>query len=403
MKLQEMLTHWSAAAPNIRTILTASFLFYGGQFATAYFSLYLSAGVGMSVTEIGFAVSLFGASGVIGAWLSDLAIGRLGYMKALVIGQAISGVILVVLAYLSDPVLFILVSCVLFVIRALYRPALTVCVNSECPTDSQNVVYAMFMSISSLGLAFATAVGGWLLTHHITYILIAESVFAALTGFFILAFSRAKSARSDTPGNVGRKFKVPTGMPELRFLLICVAAFLLELSTGQTSFAIPIYSVNELGFSPQTLGIVIAIIEILFFVTAVPLNSMFRRVKPLHVAVAATICVSLGQFLVPFGDTPLLAVLCRVPYIVGLTLAFPAIVVLATSGYDADAQLRNTSLFYSAIAAGELMAGIVGGWIYGSFSGAVLWNFSALAALICAFLLFFTNSFKSKLVSTEAR
>ncbi len=114
----------------------ASFVNRAGTMVVPFLSLYLTKDMGLTLEEVGWIMSCFGAGSVVGSWLGGRLSDRIGY-KAVMVGALVtSGLAFIGLQYVRGFLHFGLAVFVLMVLSDAFRPAMFVAIRSYAPPAS---------------------------------------------------------------------------------------------------------------------------------------------------------------------------------------------------------------------------------------------------------------------------
>lgn len=125
-----------------------------------FLSLYLTKDMGLSLEQVGWIMSSFGAGSVVGSWLGGKLADRLGFYDVMIGALLTSGVAFLVLQYVHGFLPFCVGIFVLLLLSDAFRPAMFVAIRAYAGPESRTRAVTLIRLAINLGFSLGPAVGG---------------------------------------------------------------------------------------------------------------------------------------------------------------------------------------------------------------------------------------------------
>lgn len=137
-----------------------TFINRAGTMVIPFLSLYLTKDRGLSLEEVGWVMSCFGAGSVVGAWLGGRLADRLGYYDVMVGALLTSGLAFIGLQYVQGFWPFCAAIFLLMIMADSFRPAMFVAIRSYAPPEQRTRAITLIRLAINLGFSLGPALGG---------------------------------------------------------------------------------------------------------------------------------------------------------------------------------------------------------------------------------------------------
>ena len=114
-----------------------TFVNRAGTMVVPFLSLYLTKDMGLTLAQVGWIMSSFGAGSVVGSWLGGKLADKLGFYDVMLGALITSGVAFVLLQYVQGFLPFCVGVFFLLVLSDAFRPALFVAIRAYATPDSR--------------------------------------------------------------------------------------------------------------------------------------------------------------------------------------------------------------------------------------------------------------------------
>jgi len=301
-----------------------------GTMVLPFLVLYLAQGLGYSARRAGFAISVYGVGGLVGAPIGGRLSDRLGPLRVMQFSLVLSGAILFVVPLVrSLPVVFSLILLWAIMTEAV-RPASLAAITSATPGAQRKAAIALDRLAINLGMSVGPAVGGFLATVSFTLLFIVDGVTSIASALLLTVLLSKRPLPIEVervagaiPGKVVRRNR--------QMLIFLLAMFLIGIVFFQMDAALPLYLVRELGFRPSFFGLLFVVNTVLIIFLEVPLNLATSRWPHRHVLVLGALLLASGFGALAFATAAHTIVLTVVVWTFGEMILLPA-----SAAYVAD-------------------------------------------------------------------
>lgn len=248
----------------------ASFVNRAGTMVVPFLSLYLTKDMGLTLEEVGWIMSCFGAGSVVGSWLGGRLSDRIGY-KAVMVGALVtSGLAFIGLQYVRGFLHFGLAVFVLMVFSDAFRPALFVAIRSYAPPDQRTRAVTLIRLAINLGFSLGPALGGFIIAYGGYSGLFWVDALTCLGGAFIL-WTGLPRAEGGTDGASTDSRPAPSPYRDRPYLFFLLIMALMTIPFLQYFSSVPLFYSQVHGLSEGTIGLILGSNGLLIFLTEMPL------------------------------------------------------------------------------------------------------------------------------------
>ncbi len=248
----------------------ATFVNRAGTMVVPFLSLYLTKDMGLTLEEVGWIMSFFGAGSVVGSWLGGRLSDRMGYRMVMVGALVTSGLAFIGLQFVRGFLPFGLAVFGLMVLSDAFRPAMFVAIRSYAPPDQRTRAVTLIRLAINLGFSLGPALGGFIIAHGGFSGLFWVDALTCLGAALILwtGLPRAE-VRPDSNSLDSAPARSPyRDRPYLFFLLIVA---LISIPFLQYFSSVPLFYSQVHGLSEETIGLILGANGLLIFLAEMPL------------------------------------------------------------------------------------------------------------------------------------
>ena len=282
------------AMPRSFWVLSAGmFINRFGTFVVPFFTLYLRK-MGYSLSEAGFAVSLYGVgllfSAVWGGYLSD----SIGRRNTLVLSMFSTAAAMIGLALAEGYDAILVLMFLTGLASALGHPAANALVADLVPEDKRLRAYSAIRFAINAGWAFGAATGGFIINYSPVWLFLGDAITSAIYGILALVAlpHGVRAGRHES----GWLHALPQIVRDGRLIRLFFATVLTGSIFYQTNTTYGLH-VAEGGHSTKVYGLLFAMNGVLIICFEIPLTAWTRRWPARYVIGAGYLTVGLGMSL----------------------------------------------------------------------------------------------------------
>jgi MFS family permease len=320
----------------IRVLSVGVLINRAGGFVSALLALILAVR-GVSAPDIGVALVVSAGFTIAGAWLGGTLTSRLGSRRVIVAAMIGSALVTPALIPASPFPLTVAIVCLIALLNRAYVPAASTMVGSLSTPTQRVQMFSVFQLAFNIGAAGGFALAGYLLTHSLTALLLADAGTSAC--FAIAALRLPAGAPAPLPG---RRVTVPPASDrqtrskirhDVRYLVFLAGVALVALAYTQYNGPVPV-AFRDHHYNLELLGYLFSANAIAVIVFQLPLSYLTRRL-PVRVPLA------LGGLLIGGAYLPLLAGFTVPLLAVSVALWTAGEIVYAPTAPTVAAQMSN--------------------------------------------------------------
>jgi MFS family permease len=254
-----------------------------------FLALYARQELKANTGDAGLVLAFYG----IGAFISSPFSGRLsdkiGSLKLMIISLSLTGSFLFLYSIVTNFIMFLALSFVWAIISEAFRPASMAFISNEISPERRKTAFALNRLAINLGMSIGPVVGGFLSAINFSLLFYVDGLTSlAAAGFLILSPLQkadeiiSNSAKpnseniSDEKNESSLTHRKVNPLRNKKLLYFVLALIPVEAVFFQHIGAMPLFIVNELGFSNSVFGLLVAINTVLIIFIEVPLNDAMR-------------------------------------------------------------------------------------------------------------------------------
>lgn len=361
-----------------------------GTMVIPFLALYLTQKIGVSPTEAGTALLVYGAAAFIAAPLTGKLSDKISSIKVMKFALYGSGVLFFVYSFIEDYKWILVATFVLAAVNEAFRPANLSLITEIVTPAQRRMAFALNRLAINAGMSIGPVIGGFLTLIDYHYLFYANAVATIAAGIYFssVKWSSLSSEKAVEPieDKLRVKFAILNDKYFLFFLLAVIPA---NLVFFQHLGALPLYIVNDLGYTTAAFGLFGSINTILIIIAEVPLNNWMNDTpykKSLMIG-ALLAGIGFGGFAVSTTTIPL--IIAIIVFTFGEMIFFP--ITAAYTSEIAPADRRGEYMGYYqmtfsfAFSAGPWLGTVV----YENYGSVILWCGALIFGLITTALMFF--------------
>ena len=380
---------------NIWLISAASLINRIGTMVLPFLALYVTTTLKKDPTDAGLVIAFYGLGAFITAPFAGKLSDRLGELTMMKISLIGSGLFLFIISQITDYHLLLVAMVLWAAVAEAFRPASLAFISNETTSKQRKTGFALYRLAINLGMSIGPAVGGILSEIDFSLLFYVNGFSCLAAGLFVI-FSkwdlREKPEHESVPEMHAQTFfAVLQNKPFFLFLLLYIPIQIVYMQAFST---LPIYIVDNLGFTNAIFGIVIAVNTVIIILIEVPLNSWMTNWKNRNSLMLGAILTGIGFGLTAFAfDLPIL-ITTVVIWTFGEMIFFPAAASYASELSPLNKRGEFMGYFQMTFSFSFIAAPYLGTAIYESFGSVVLWLAAFAFTLTTIVLLLFVDRAK---------
>lgn len=360
-----------------------------GTMVIPFLALYLTKKIGVTPTEAGTALLVYGAAAFIAAPLTGKLSDKIGSIKIMQFSLYGSGLLFFIYSFISDYKLILAATFVLAAVNEAFRPANLSLITEIVTPPQRRMAFALNRLAINAGMSIGPVIGGFLtlIDYHYLFYANAFASIAAGVYFNSVRWSSLSPAEADI---VKEKPKIKFGiLNDKHFMFFLFAIIPANLVFFQHLGALPLYIVNDLNYSTAAFGLFGSINTVLIIIAEVPLNNMMSNTPYRKSLMIGASLAGLGFGGFAIAGSTLSLIIAIIIFTFGEMIFFPT-----TAAYTSEItppERRGEYMGYYqmtfsfAFSAGPWLGTVV----YENFGSAFLWNSALFFGMITAVLMFF--------------
>ncbi|KUJ63922.1 MFS transporter [Flavobacteriaceae bacterium CRH] len=162
--LKNYLKNFSQFSVEVKVLAITTFINRLGAMVVPFLSKYMMEQLHFTYSQIGWVMVFFGLGSFIGTWISGKLSDKFGFYKVMVFSLFTSGLIFIMLQFLTTFYSFCLGVLLLTTVSDMYRPAMLVSLDSYAGRNERTKALSLIRSSVNLGFMFGPLIGGIIIT-----------------------------------------------------------------------------------------------------------------------------------------------------------------------------------------------------------------------------------------------
>ena len=364
-----------------------------GTMVIPFLALYLTKKIGVSPAEAGTALLVYGAAAFLAAPITGKLSDKLGSLKIMKFALFGSGILFFVYSFVSDYHWILVASFVLAAVNEAFRPANLSMITEIVAPSQRRIAFALNRLAINAGMSIGPVIGGFLTLIDYHYLFYANAIASVAAGIYLsttkwssLSEEKVEEVSIETPR---LKFAVLNDKSFLFFLFAIIPA---NLVFFQHLGALPLYIVDDLGYTTAAFGLFGAINTVMIIFLEVPLNNWMNDTPYKKSLIIGALLAGIGFGGFAIANTVVPLVIAIMVFTFGEMIFFP--ITAAYTSEIAPANKRGEYMGYYqmtfsfAFSAGPWLGTVV----YQHYGSVILWIGALLFGLITAGLMIFVKT-----------
>src|SRR5574338_101242 len=373
------------------TLFFTSLINRSGTMVIPFHAIYLTKKIGVTPTEAGTALLVYGAAAFIAAPLTGKLSDKLGSIKVMKFALYGSGLLFFVYSFIENYNWILVATFVLAAVNESFRPANLSLITEIVAPSQRRMAFALNRLAINAGMSIGPVIGGFLTLVDYHYLFYANAFASIAAGIY---FSSVKwSSLSSEKEEVNElKSKVRFAiLNDKYFLFFLFAVIPANLVFFQHLGALPLYIVSDLGYTTAAFGLFGAINTVMIIFLEVPLNNWMNDTpyrKSLMIG-ALLAGIGFGGFAIATSVIPL--IISIIVFTFGEMIFFPVTAAYTSEISPADRRGEYMGYYQMTFSFAFSAGPWLGTVVYENYGSVILWGGALVFGLITTALMFFVK------------
>lgn len=344
-----------------------------GTMVLPFLGLYLAVERGMSATEVGAVLGVYGAGSIAGSWLGGWTSDRIGATRAQQLSLIAGGASFLVIPAIGHPAAMVVVVFVASVLSESFRPAVMSDLAGRAPDALRARAYALLRLAVNVGMGIGPALGGLLALYGYRWLFVGDALTCWLAAGVMYRWLSDGAEHHQATRAARRGSTRRTPWRDGPFLGLMGLVVVLATIFFQVFGTLPLYLRQVHGLRENAIGILLGLNAALIVLFEMLLISWAEKRDRVFLAGMGCFLVATGFALVPLGTSVAFIALTIAVWTTGEMLSLPLFNALVADRTDAATRGRYMGLYTMAFSVAFVLAPLLGTFVYERFGPDVLW------------------------------
>jgi MFS family permease len=347
-----------------------------GTMVLPFLTLYLTSERKVSPAEAGFVIAVYGFAALVTAPVVGRISDKIGALKVMKSSLIFSGISLFLFSFITNYYLILLITFIWSVINESFRPANMSLISEVTDASQRRTGFALNRLAINLGMSIGPVVGGFLSLIDFSLLFYANG-FSAIAAGSYLTFAKLNLKREENHSGIlvqteepGIKFSV---LKNKIFLFFLIGITPVTIVFFQHIGAMPIFVVNDLGYTTAAFGLFSAVNTVLIIIAEVPLNEWMTNWKYRNSLFLGALFCRIGFGGMAFINESIGLVITIIIWTVGEMIFFPVTAAYVSEIAPPKKRGEYMGYFQMTFSIGFMLGPWLGTEIYERFGAFNLW------------------------------
>ena len=382
---------------NIWLICTVALINRAGTMVLPFLALYLTQEIGVGMGKAGLVLTFYGIGALVSAPFAGKLSDKIGPLNLIRFSLFFSGLTFFIYTLFDNYIAISITSVILAVISESFRPAGMAFISNEAPIELRKQAYALYRLAINLGMSIGPVVGGILSAINFNLLFYVDGFTSIAAGIFLVLVKWQLKPSSNGPEEEDKeliKIVKKAVWKDNFFLYFLMASIPVSLVFFQHFSTMPLFIVENLGFTRQTFGLLIAINTVIIIFVEVPLNAKMSHWADWKSMALGSLLCAIGFGGMVFTTEIIGLVITIIIWTFGEMIFYPASASLAASIAPESRRGEYMGYYQMMFSFVFTVAPFGGAKIMELYGSQVLWSLAFLAGLISMLMMFRMKSYK---------
>lgn len=359
-----------------------------GTMVIPFLSLYLTKNLHFNLVDVGWIMTAFGLGSVVGSWIGGKLTDKIGFYKVMVFSLLTTGILFVLLQFLTTFLSFCLGIFFVMLIADMFRPAMFVALSAYSKLENKTRSVTLIRLAINLGFSAGPALGGIIIT-TLSYggLFWVDGITCMIATLVLINVLHPK--KSKTLDDV--KVELPqSAYHDRSFLIFLGAMVVFGIVFLQYFSTMPLYYKDVHHLNEFEIGILLGMNGFLIFVFEMPLikwleHSQFTKTG---LMIFGAVLTGLSFLILNMTSWAGVLILGMLLMTFGEMIAFPFSNAFAMERAKKGNQGEYMALYSISFSIAHIFGHNVGLQLVAGFGFDKTWHFTTILAGLCVFLFF---------------
>lgn len=385
--LQRYFDNFRGFSREIWILAIITFINRAGTMVLPFLSKYLKEDLGFSYSDVGWIMVAFGCGSMLGSWLGGKLSDTLGFYKVMVFSLFTSGLIFIILQFVTSFIGLCLGMFAIMSIADMFRPAMFVSVGAYAKPENRTRAMTLVRLAVNLGFAAGPAMGGLIIMNFgypALFWVDGLSCMIAIVIFAFLVKEKKKSIYQDAtqPGEI----LTQSVFKDSVFWIFLFSSFATAVTFFQLFTTLPLYHAQQYKLSEFQTGLLMTLNGLLIFFLEMPVVSFFERKKVRKIKVIGwgALLMAASYFVLLYAPWAGILIVSILFITVGEMFAFPFSNSWVMDRAPKGQTGRYMALYTMSFSLAHIVSSKMGMEIIGSIGYGINWMAMGILALLAA-------------------
>ena len=382
---QQYINNFRGFSREIWILAIVTFINRAGVMVVPFLTKYLNENLHFSLTEVSSIMVGFGLGSVCGSWLGGKLSDKIGFYKIMIFSLSVSGIVLVLLQYITSFWGLTIGLFVLMLIADMFRPAMFVAIGAYAKPENRTRALTLVRLAINVGFAAGPALGGLVI------------MFIGYSGLFwidgltciisIVIFGlmvKEKKKFVDPETETVTAAEIISVYKDKPFWIFLVACFISGVLFFQLFTTIPLYHSFQFGLTEFQTGLLLTLNGMIIFFLEMPFVSYIEREKisKLKVCGYGLLLMTISMALLGINSWAGILVVMMVFMTIGEMFVFPFSNSFAISRAPKGHEGRYMAIFTMSFSCAHIISSKLGLEIVARLGYQINWLIMTILGLI---------------------
>lgn len=382
---------------NIWLICAVTLINRSGTMVFPFLALYLTQEIGVTPGKAGLVITFYGIGALITAPFAGKLSDKLGPITLMKFSLFSTGLLFFVYSFFDNYIIISVISVILAIFSESFRPAGMAFISNEVTVEQRKPAYALYRLAINLGMSIGPVIGGILSSIDFHLLFYVDGLTSIAAGVF-LVFAKWNIKPKTVDSNLEEKnltinYKLVIWQ-DGKFMYFLFASLPVVMVFFQHFSSMPLFVVDQLGFSRSTFGFLIAVNTVMIIIVEVPLNSLMSKWEDWKGLALGSVLTAVGFGGMAFTTEIWGLIITIIIWTFGEMIFFPSAASFATDISSEERRGEYMGYYQMMHSLAFIIAPWSGAKIYEVWGSQILWIFTFFSGIASALLYIKLRNYK---------